>query len=73
MEKKLFINALVFMDNDVLRLPEVEAGRTDDQSWFWMSSCNFLVETVHPVIFDALFTVCYSLFFCGVSAESCVG
>lgn len=38
MEKKLFINALVFMDNDVLRLPEVEAGRTDDQSWFWMSS-----------------------------------
>lgn len=38
MEKKLFINALVFMDNDVLRLPEGEAGRTDDQSWFWMSS-----------------------------------
>lgn len=36
--KKLFINASVFMDNDVLRLPEGEAGRTDDQSWVWMPS-----------------------------------
>lgn len=47
----------------MFRLPKGEAGRTDDQSWFWMPLVQFTCRecTVHPVIFDALFTVYFSV------------
>lgn len=47
----------------MFRLPKGEAGRTDDQSWFWMPLVQFTCRerTGHPVIFDALFTVYFSL------------